>query len=140
MKKIVLVLMLAWFLFPEPTPAQETGPLMMSVEVGYTLGGMLGGIALGGIVWLTDPGGPTPLQENAKDGAVLGSFVGAIAGYFLLFNSARDPNAPYQPADDFEDLLGAISLSYAPPAPQFGLSSQKQNPQGISLTLLHLKF
>ena len=138
MRKIALVLTILWLWFPHSATAQETGPLMMGVQLGYTLGGMLAGVAVGGIVWLTDPGGPTPLSTTARDGAVLGTAIGAIAGFFLLANSAIDPNAPYRPTNNFEDLLGATSpsLSVSPLAP-----SLKGPPlQGISLTLLHFKF
>ncbi len=96
---------MAWCLLFENAYSQETGPLMMGVEIGYTLGGMVGGAAVGGVVWLTDPGGPTSIGTIVKDGAVLGTLLGAIAGYYLLYNAAVSPGEPL-PTDDIEDLLG----------------------------------
>lgn len=112
----------------------------MEVAVGYTLGGMLGGAAIGGIVWLTDPGGPTSVGVNVRDGAVLGTLIGAIAGYYLLFNSAIDPNVPPQPRDDFQDLLGKNTPSDAMPRPSPKTPFWDFKSRGVSLTLIHVKF
>ncbi|MBF0278341.1 MAG: hypothetical protein HQM13_11140 [SAR324 cluster bacterium] len=132
MKQIMMVLVLTCFLFPAKASSQETGPLMMGVEIGYTLGGMLAGVAAGGVVWLTDPGGPTPIITVLKDGAILGTLLGAITGFYLIYNSTIDPNAAPQP-DNFQDLLGEVPFS----------ASEKKyhsNAPGITLTLIHYKF
>ena len=111
----------------------------MGVEVGYTLGGMLAGVAAGGVVWLTDPGGPTPIITVLKDGAILGTLIGAIAGFYLIYNSAIDPNAVPE-TDSFEDLLGLTPFS-DPRGKHFSQSQTvSMKSLGITLTLIDYKF
>ncbi|MBF0288239.1 MAG: hypothetical protein HQM14_10505 [SAR324 cluster bacterium] len=138
MKRILIILMVAWCLLFGNAYAQETGSLMMSVEIGYTLGGMIGGAAVGGVVWLTDPGGPTSIGSIVKDGAVLGTLLGAIAGYYLLYNAAVSPGQAL-PMDNIDDLLGR---AYGEPDvvvfSQTHLLDRKK--MGLSVTLINQKF
>ena len=139
MKRMMIVLIITGFLFPGNAASQETGPLMMGVEIGYTLGGMLGGVAAGGVVWLADPGGPTPVTTILKDGAALGTLIGAILGYYLLYNSAIDPNAA-PPSDNFNEQLGQTPFSASEKKPFSKSYSLRMKSPGIALTLIHYKF
>lgn len=102
----VLTLLSLVCLWISTAQAQETGPLMMRAELGFTLGGMVGGAAVGLVVWLTDPGGPVPISENVKNGAVLGTVVGALFGYYVLYTASRGPQQSPQ-LQGLDELLGA---------------------------------
>ena len=85
--------------------AQESGPLMMKQELGYTLGGGVIGTGLGVLVWFMDPLNPSvTLRGNVRDGFVVGSTLGALFGFYLLQNAAIFPNqaAP----TNIDQLLG----------------------------------
>ncbi len=91
--------------FQASASAQETGPLMMKQELGYTLGGGVAGVGMGVLVWFTDPLNPSvTLRGNIKDGFVVGSTLGALFGFYLLQNAAIFPNeaAP----TNIDQLLG----------------------------------
>ncbi len=139
MKRMMIVLIITAFLFPGNASSQETGPSMMGIEIGYTLGGLLAGVAAGGVVWLTDPGGPTPMITILKDGAALGTMIGAILGFYLLYNSAIDPNSAL-PSDNFDEELGQTPFS-ASEKNHFSKSrSLSLKSPRITLTLIHYKF
>ena len=86
--------------------AQETGPLLMKQQLGYTLAGGVTGVGIGALLWIMDPLNPNvkPIDQ-ARNGFVYGSALGALFGFYLLNNSVKFPteNAPVQ---NFDDLLG----------------------------------
>ena len=86
--------------------AQETGPLLMKQELGYTLGGSVLGAGLGVIVWFMDPLNPSvqPIDQ-ARNGFVYGSAFGSLFGFYLLNNSVIFPDRT-APVQNFDDLLG----------------------------------
>ena len=53
----------------KPLKAQETGPLLMKQQLGYTLAGGVAGVGIGALVWFMDPLNPNiqPIDQ-AKDG------------------------------------------------------------------------
>ena len=112
--------------------AQESGPLMMKVEMGATLLGTASGAALGGIVWLTDPLNPsTTLFESLKNGVILGTFLGGIFGYYLLYNAAIVPDDPLYFPQGLDRLLGSSSFK----KPHFDTS-----PPKVTLNLINYRF
>ena len=113
-KKIILITLISlFFVLENRVIAQERGPLFMTSQLGYTLAGSGIGMAIGFLVWFTDPGGTIPIQETVTQGAVIGTFLGAIGGVYLLHNAHINPNRPQfeVPSEDpLNDLLG-----YVPP-------------------------
>ena len=99
-------LLIGSFLTCNSLKAQETGPLLMKQELGYTLGGAVAGAGFGLIVWFTDPLNPdVTLASVMKDGLVVGTFLGAMFGFYVLQNAAIVPRNNTTPAD-LENLLG----------------------------------
>ena len=86
--------------------AQETGPLLMKQQLGYTLAGGVTGVGIGALLWFMDPLNPNvkPIDQ-AKDGFVYGSAFGALFGFYLLNNSVKFPSQN-TPVQNFDDLLG----------------------------------
>ena len=90
----------------KPLKAQETGPLLMKQQLGYTLAGGVAGVGIGALVWFMDPLNPNiqPIDQ-AKDGFIYGTAFGALFGFYLLNNSIKFP-AQNVPVQNFDDLLG----------------------------------
>lgn len=111
-KKILLITLIGLLFFLENRViAQERGPLFMTSQLGYTLAGSGIGMTIGFLVWFTDPAGTIPIQETITQGAVIGTFLGAIGGMYLLYNAHINPNQPqFQvPSEDpLNDLLGYL--------------------------------
>ena len=64
------------------TQAQETGPLLMKQEVGYTLGGSVFGAGLGVVVWFMDPLNPSvTLKKTVENGFIVGTILGSLLGF-----------------------------------------------------------
>ena len=73
--------------------AQERGPLAMRAEFEWTVLGVVAGVAVGALVWLTDPASPgNNLGDSVAIGAAWGSIAGAGFGLFVLQRSAIFPN------------------------------------------------
>jgi len=73
--------------------AQETGPLMMKQELGYTLGGGVFGAGLGVVVWFMDPLNPNvTLKSTVKNGFIAGTALGALFGFYMLQNAIIVPS------------------------------------------------
>jgi len=102
MKQIASSLMILLFVFAGESSAQEEGRLFMEVELTITLSGTVLGSGIGALVWLTDPGGPTSIRDTVRDGAVVGTFLGAAAGFFILSNAF----IPFQPPQFQEPNIG----------------------------------
>ena len=90
--------------------AQETGPLMMKQELGYTLGGGVLGAGLGVIVWFMDPLNPNvTLKSTVKNGFIAGTALGALFGFYMLQNAIIVPTEPILP-ENLDQLLGKEDL------------------------------
>ncbi len=71
---------------------QERPPLAMRIEFEWTLIGVLGGAAVGALVWLTDPADPSSnLADTVAAGSAWGAIIGAGFGVTVLQRSANFP-------------------------------------------------
>ncbi len=94
-----------------PSQAQETGPLLMKQELGYTLGGGVFGSGLGVVVWFMDPLNPNvTLKSTVKNGFIAGTALGALFGFYMLQNAIIVPRDNTLP-DNLDQLLGQDELS-----------------------------
>lgn len=89
-----------------PSKAQETGPLLMKQELGYTLGGSVFGAGLGVVVWFMDPLNPSvTLKSTVQNGFVAGTVLGALFGFYMLQNAIVIPQDKTLP-ENLDQLLG----------------------------------
>ena len=105
-RRIIPLILLSGLFFMKTVKAQETAPLLMKQQLGYTLAGGVTGVGIGALLWFMDPLNPNvkPIDQ-AKDGFVYGSAFGALFGFYLLNNSVKFP-ARTAPLQNFDDLLG----------------------------------
>ena len=90
--------------------AQETGPLMMKQELGYTLGGGVFGAGLGVVVWFMDPLNPSvTLKSTVKNGFIAGTALVALFGFYMLQNAIIIPSESTLP-ENLDQLLGNDNL------------------------------
>jgi len=90
--------------------AQETGPLMMKQELGYTLGGGVFGAGLGVVVWFMDPLNPSvTLKSTVQNGFIAGTALGALFGFYMLQNAIIVPSESTLP-ENLDQLLGKDDL------------------------------
>ena len=98
-------------LISTPSQAQETGPLMMKQELGYTLGGGVFGAGLGVVVWFMDPLNPSvTLKSTVTNGFIAGTALGALFGFYMLQNAIIVPRNNTLP-DNLDQLLGQDDLT-----------------------------
>ena len=98
-------------LMSSPSQAQESGPLLMKQELGYTLGGAVFGSGLGVVVWFMDPLNPgVTLKSTVTNGFVAGTALGALFGFYMMQNAIILPRDNTLP-DNLDQLLGQDSLS-----------------------------
>ena len=94
-----------------PSHAQETGPLLMKQELGYTLGGGVFGAGLGIVVWFMDPLNPNvTLKSTVQNGFIAGTALGALFGFYMLQNAIIIPQENNLP-ENLDQLLGRYDLS-----------------------------
>ena len=107
LSRMILFLFLFCCVFAEkPASAQESGPLLMKQELGYTLAGGVAGVGVGAILWFMDPLNPgVQPASQAKNGFIYGTAFGALFGFYLLNNSVKFPSQNV-PVQNFDDLLG----------------------------------
>ncbi|MBF0351968.1 MAG: hypothetical protein HQM11_13125 [SAR324 cluster bacterium] len=108
--KSLLCLLVIFSVLNNTAQAQERGPLMMNVELGFTLGGVVAGAGLGILVWVTDPLGPTPLLDAMEVGVVIGAVLGAGLGFYVLRQSLVYPPGEDPNVDFYNQLLGQREL------------------------------
>ena len=103
---VLSLILLSCLIVEKPVMAQESGPMLMKQELGYTLAGGVAGVGFGAILWFMDPLNPNVQPASqAKNGFIYGTAFGALFGFYLLNNSVVFPsqNVPIQ---NFDDLLG----------------------------------
>jgi len=104
MKWIVIFVIFLFSILP--LKAQETGPLLMKQELGYTLGGSVLGAGLGVIVWFMDPLNPSvTLKSTVQNGFIAGTALGALFGFYMLQNAIIVPQDTTLP-ENLDQLLG----------------------------------
>ena len=121
------------------TQAQETGPLLMKQELGYTLGGSVFGAGLGVVVWFMDPLNPSvTLRKTVENGFIVGTILGALLGFYVLQNAMVFPPESTLP-ENLDQLLGMEDLSR--PIQRSLISREEVQPaQSIKFTSFGFRF
>ena len=121
------------------TQAQETGPLLMKQELGYTLGGSVFGAGLGVVVWFMDPLNPSvTLRKTVENGFIVGTVLGALLGFYMLQNAMVFPPESTLP-ENLDQLLGMEDLSR--PIQRSLISREEVQPaQSIKFTIFGFRF
>ena len=121
------------------TQAQETGPLLMKQELGYTLGGSVFGAGLGVVVWFMDPLNPSvTLRNTVENGFIVGTVLGALLGFYMLQNAMLFPPESTLP-ENLDQLLGMEDLSR--PIHRSLISREEVQPaQSIKVTIFGVRF
>jgi hypothetical protein len=143
LKRMVVLAILLVAVWHSVAQAQERGPLVMRAEFEWTVVGVVAGMALGALIWLTDPANPnTNLAASVTNGAAWGAVLGAGFGIYVLQNAyipprtaERDPLDPRNriSADPVAELTGERTV--------FALRNPAQTSAGeVSLPLLNLHF
>ena len=127
MKRLILVAAAAVMLLTTSlAQAQEREPLVMRIELEWTVAGTVLGSVIGAALWLTDPGNPqNHLSRSVIEGASLGAVAGAGFGIYMIQRGVQYPgtawnNDPLDPINrpgrdiaqiqlDREDLLSRVS-------------------------------
>ncbi|OGH00055.1 MAG: hypothetical protein A2600_00080 [Candidatus Lambdaproteobacteria bacterium RIFOXYD1_FULL_56_27] len=106
---LALVLSVLWvWTAPRPALAQDEGEPALKTLAVFSLGGAAAGAALGVMVWLLDPIGPSSDFTNSTfTGMALGTFAGAIFGGLQL---QRQAVFPYEQAPRPNEFDGAMPL------------------------------
>ena len=121
------------------TQAQETGPLLMKQELGYTLGGSVFGAGLGVVVWFMDPLNPSvTLRKTVENGFIVGTVLGALLGFYMLQNALVIPPESTLP-ENLDQLLGMEDLS-RPIQSSLISREEVQRAQSIKVTIFRFRF
>ena len=106
----LIILFFSLLLISNHSKAQETGPLLMKQELGYTLGGGVTGAGLGIVVWFMDPLNPNvTLKSTVQNGFIAGTALGALFGFYMLQNAIIIPQENKLP-ENLDQLLGQDDL------------------------------
>jgi hypothetical protein len=85
LKRIVVLAAVLLAVSQSAALAQERGPLVMQAEFEWTVVGVAAGVAVGALLWLTDPANPSNQFSNSiAGGAAWGAVLGAGFGVFAL--------------------------------------------------------
>jgi len=94
LKRIVVLAMLLLAVAQAPALAQERSPLVMRIEFEWTVVGVAAGVAVGALLWLTDPANPSNnFSDSIAGGAAWGAVLGAGFGVFVLQRAVLLPTA-----------------------------------------------
>lgn len=92
MKRAIILIFTGILLFQGMAYAQQRDPLVMRVELEWTVIGAVGGAVVGIMLWLTDPANPsTSFSESAVGGAGWGAVAGAGFGAYMLKRNVQFP-------------------------------------------------
>ena len=126
-------------LISAPSQAQETGPLLMKQELGYTLGGGVFGAGMGVVVWFMDPLNPgVTLKSTVTNGFIAGTALGALFGFYMLQNAIIVPQESTLP-ENLEELLGIDDL-YRPIHRSIISQKEMLSAQFIKLPIFGFRF
>ena len=141
MRKIILFFLLFTIIAKDIPFAQEVGHLAMEVELLTTVGGTFAGVGAGFLVWLMDPGQPTPLATHLHGGAAFGTFMGMLGGVFLLTKTAVVPGYVTLPHSKMNQVSSSPnSFSYAPESYWDHHFTSNSQQKSLSFSLLHYRF
>ena len=119
--------------------AQETGPLMMKQELGYTLGGGVFGAGLGVVVWFMDPLNPSvTLKSTVKNGFIAGTALGALFGFYMLQNAIIVPSESTLP-ENLDQLMGNDNL-IRPIQSSIISQNEIKSVQNLRIPIFHFQF
>ena len=119
--------------------AQETGPLLMKQELGYTLGGSVLGAGLGVIVWFMDPLNPSvTLKSTVQNGFIAGTALGALFGFYMLQNAIIVPQDTTLP-ENLDQLLGIENFN-TPIQKSILTNKNKLTYKNINLKFFEFRF
>jgi len=91
-RRLLIGCVMLMMMMTAPLCAQESGPMLMKQELGYTLGGGVVGAGFGVVLWFMDPLNPDrEMKDSVKDGFVTGVILGGLFGFYLLQNAAQFP-------------------------------------------------
>lgn len=106
MKRAILVAAVALMVLTHSLAlAQEREPLVMRIELEWTLAGTVLGALVGAALWLTDPGNPNnQLSRSVIEGSALGAVAGAGFGIYIIqrnvqYGAPIGANDPLDPAN-----------------------------------------
>lgn len=106
MKRAILVTAATLMLLTHSlAQAQEREPLVMRIELEWTLAGTVLGALVGAALWLTDPGNPNnQLSRSVIEGSALGAVAGAGFGIYIIqrnvqYGAPIGVNNPLHPAN-----------------------------------------
>ena len=140
-KKIIsfLSILLLVLIATSTLQAQETGPVMMKQELGYTLGGGVFGSGLGIVVWFMDPLNPSvTLKSTVTNGFVAGTALGALFGFYMLQNAIVVPSDTTLP-QNLDQLLGSNVLE-RPIHRSIIFQTETKSSHSIKLTVFGFRF
>ena len=134
-----IIPLLFLLMLTDSTQAQETGPLLMKQELGYTLGGSVFGSGLGVVVWFMDPLNPSvTLRKTVENGFIVGTVLGALLGFYMLQNAMVFPPESTLP-ENLDQLLGMEDLSL-PIHRSMITREEVQTDQSIKVTIFGFRF
>ena len=138
-KTIWILPLFLLLLISAPSQAQETGPLLMKQELGYTLGGGVFGAGMGVVVWFMDPLNPgVTLKSTVTNGFIAGTALGALFGFYMLQNAIIVPQDSTLP-ENLEELLGIDDL-YRPIHRSIISQKEMLSAQFIKLPIFGFRF
>ena len=94
-KKVILLAAAVAVIGQSAAWAQERPPLAMRIEFEWTVIGVLAGVAVGTLIWLTDPA-TINLADSIAGGTAWGAIAGAGFGIFVMQRSAIFPEGTVQ--------------------------------------------
>jgi hypothetical protein len=102
LKRVILVAAaLAMLLTHSLAQAQEREPLVMRIELEWTIAGTVLGALVGAALWLTDPGDPhNLLARSVIEGSALGTVAGAGFGIYMIQRNAQFPGGRVAQVND----------------------------------------
>ena len=134
-----IIILFALIAISSMSKAQETGPLLMKQELGYTLGGGVFGAGLGVVVWFMDPLNPSvTLKSTVTNGFIAGTALGALFGFYMLQNAIIVPQQNTLP-ENIDQLLGYEDL-HRPIHKSIVFQRKISSNQNIKLPIFRFSF
>jgi drug/metabolite transporter (DMT)-like permease len=140
LKKAVWLVLAAAVLWQGSALAQEREPLVMRIELEWSIAGTVVGALVGAALWLTDPGNPnSSLSRQSIEGAALGAFAGAGFGLYVIQRSIQVPQTAMGDVPPSLWGTGADPITVRERAEAL-LAFGPPNRPSISISALRLRF